>query len=330
MSKDNILVTGGLGFIGSNFVRMFNNKYNITILDKLTYAGNKKNLEGINGVEIIIGDIGDVSVVQEILSSKKIKYLVNFAAESHVDCSIASPNNFIYTNIVGTYALLEASREYFKNTQNKDFRFVHISTDEVFGSLELNDKPFTETSRYDPSSPYSASKASSDMLVAAWHKTFGLPVIITHCSNNYGPYQHKEKFIPTVIKSAYYHQDIPIYGSGQNVRDWIFVEDHCSGIELAINKGIIGEKYLFGGNNEITNIVLARNICNIMDEIMPSKKIPSYKNLIKHVEDRKGHDFRYAVNSTKSTNNLGFSIKTEFNIGLKKTVKWFLDNKDYL
>jgi dTDP-glucose 4,6-dehydratase len=325
-----ILVTGGCGFIGSCFVLRQVKAQNVVInLDNLTYAANPKNLsevENNSNYHFIKGDICDQNLVSEILEKFEIDILVNFAAESHVDNSINNPDSFIKTNINGTFSLLNASLKYWQNLSEKkkdDFRFIHISTDEVYGSLKLNDPKFTEKNNYQPNSPYSASKAASDHLVRAWFETFKLPAIITNCSNNFGPRQHQEKFIPTVINACLNGKNIPIYGNGKNIRDWIYVEDHCLGIELAIKNGKIGESYCFGGDAERQNIDIAKKICEILDSLRP-KNHASYLEQISFVEDRKGHDFRYAIDSGKAKAELGFTILGNFEEKLGQTINWYI------
>ncbi len=325
----NFLITGGLGFIGSHFVvEQVKNGNKVVNLDKVTYAANKDNVKAVEGnsnYHFVKGDIADCDLIYEILQKHDIDYVVNFAAESHVDNSINCAHEFIQTNIVGTFQILEASRKYHENIIDEkkkgDFRFLHVSTDEVFGSLSQNDDSFTENNKYLPNSPYSASKASSDHLVRAWHKTYSLPVIITNCSNNYGPNQHHEKLIPTIIKKATLGQKIPIYGNGKNIRDWIYVTDHCKGIYLALTSGKIGQTYCFGGEYEVQNIEIANKICEILDEIRPLANNNSYKEQIEFVQDRKGHDFRYAINNKKAKEELGFEIKNSFDENLRKIIK---------
>jgi dTDP-glucose 4,6-dehydratase len=326
-----ILVTGGCGFIGSCFVLRQIKAQNLVInLDNLTYAANPKNLSEIannSNYHFIKGDICNQNLVSEILEKFDIDILVNFAAESHVDNSINNPDSFIKTNINGTFSLLNASLKYWQNlASNKkdDFRFIHISTDEVYGSLKLNDPKFNEESNYQPNSPYSASKAASDHLARAWFETYKLPTIITNCSNNFGPRQHQEKFIPTVINSCLNGKNIPIYGNGKNIRDWIYVEDHCFGIELAIKNGKIGESYCFGGDAERQNIDIAKKICKILDSLRP-KNNGSYQEQISFVEDRKGHDFRYAIDSSKAKKELGFTILGNFEEKLQQTINWYIN-----
>ncbi len=323
-----ILVTGGCGFIGSYFIKeQIKNGNFVVNLDNLTYAGNPKNVEEIanSANYIFIKDsINNQSLVQNLLQQYQIDWLVNFAAESHVDNSINIPEIFINTNVCGTYSLLQASVLYYKKANKPDFRFLHVSTDEVFGSLSLNDKPFTKHSRYQPNSPYSASKASSDHLVRAWHETFKLPTIITNCSNNFGPFQHQEKLIPTIIRCCLQNKDIPIYGNGSNIRDWIFVADHCHGINLALTKGQIGETYLFGGACEFTNLDIAKQICLILDKLQPKTNNISYQQQIKFTQDRAGHDFRYAIDNSDSFNELGFSPSKSFIDRLTETIIYYL------
>ncbi len=328
-----LLVTGGCGFIGSCFVLRQVKAGNLVVnLDALTYAANPQNLaeiEGNSNYHFVKGNILDQKLVSEILEKFDIDVLVNFAAESHVDNSIANPGAFIETNINGTFSLLNSALKYWQNLTGKkhdDFRFVHISTDEVYGSLNFTDPKFTEENKYQPNSPYSASKAASDHLVRAWGETYKLPTIITNCSNNFGARQHSEKLIPTVIKSALDEKIIPIYGNGKNIRDWIYVEDHCFGIELAIAKGKLGESYCFGGDAERQNIDIAGQICKILDGLKPKADGTSYASQIKFVEDRKGHDLRYAIDSSKAKRELGFRIDGSFEEKLQNTVEWYLKN----
>lgn len=319
-----LLVTGGCGFIGSSFVELAtkNGDY-VVVLDKLTYAGNKENLAHIKeNYELIVGDIADSQLVSKVLAERDIDAVINFAAESHVDNSINSPQEFIETNIIGTYNMLQSSLEYWQKAAKSHFRYIQISTDEVFGSLGETGK-FTETSPMRPNSPYSASKAAGDHLTRAWYETYKLPAITTNCTNNYGPRQYPEKLIPTIITRAMKGEFLPIYGNGLNIRDWIHVEDHNRGIMLALNKGRIGEVYGFGGNAEKTNIDLVNKICDILDEVKPSTH--SYKNLIKFVEDRKGHDQRYAIDDSKAEKELGYSRSYDFETGLRATIKWYLN-----
>lgn len=325
------LVTGGCGFIGSNFVRQEIEKgHKIVNLDILSYAASQDNLADIADNDLymfIEGDICDRNLVSKLLSDHNIDAVINFAAESHVDNSITGPQAFIQTNIVGTFELLMASLHYWQSLPKiNKFRFVHVSTDEVFGDLPLDtDEKFTEETRYDPSSPYSASKAASDHLVRAWYKTYGLPTIVTNCTNNYGPYQHPEKLIPRMILCALNGEKLPVYGTGENVRDWIFVQDHCRGIALALTKGVDGETYAFGGNAERRNIDLVHKICDILDEIRPKEDGTSYHDQISFVEDRLGHDRRYAIDDSKSRNELGYTSVQVFEENLKHTVKWYIN-----
>lgn len=331
------IVTGGSGFIGTNFIRfMLVNGFaeRIINLDKLTYAGNPQNLleyDNDKRYAFAQGDICDQELVQELFILHKPDVVVNFAAESHVDRSIDGPGDFVKTNISGTYVLLQEALRYYRslnNQQQSRFRFHHISTDEVFGSLE-EDGFFTEETSYDPSSPYSASKAASDHLVRAWQRTYGLPVIISNCSNNYGPYQFPEKLIPLMIINCLNEKPLPVYGTGENIRDWLFVDDHCDAIHTIIEKGEIAETYNIGGNNEIQNIDIVKTICNLLDNIRPSENLKSYQELITFVKDRPGHDFRYAIDSSKLQNKLGWTPKETFEMGIRKTIDWYLDNKTW-
>ncbi len=334
MTEKTILVTGGAGFIGSNFVLEWvtQSRDRIINLDLLTYAGNINNLSPIkNNLNhvFIQGNISDEILLSDLLKHYKPWAIINFAAESHVDRSISNPSTFIQTNIIGTYNLLESTRKYFDNLtteERKTFRFLHVSTDEVYGSLKNSDPAFTEESNYEPNSPYSASKASSDHLVRAWFHTYGLPTIITNCSNNYGPYQFPEKLIPLIITNALNGKNLPIYGDGQNIRDWLFVIDHCSAIMNVLEKGTPGECYNIGGNNEKTNIEVVNIICSLLDDLAPQHPngLSSYSKLINFVKDRQGHDRRYAINSSKIQRELGWQPKETFETGITKTVKWYL------
>ena len=328
----NILVTGGCGFIGSNFVKtIINNgdKYFPVILDSLTYAGNQNNLINIdnNSYAFVNGDICDKSLVNALFDKYSFDGIFHFAAESHVDRSIDGPGAFINTNIIGTYNLLEISREYYK-ISNSDFKFIHISTDEVYGDLD-DEGYFTEMTPYNPSSPYSASKASSDHLARAWFRTYDLPVIVTNCSNNYGPMQFPEKLIPLMIINSLDSKDLPVYGDGQNVRDWLYVDDHCGAIKTIYEKGAIGETYNIGGNNEIKNIDIVNTICSILDDLKPIKSGKSYSDQIKFVKDRPGHDFRYAINAEKIQKELNWFPFESFETGIKKTILWYLENETW-
>ena len=329
-----IFITGGSGFIGSNFIYYCIDKgYAVMNYDNLTYAGNEFNLECLKNNQnyrFINGDICDSNLLYDCIINFKPNFIVNFAAESHVDRSINTPQNFIHTNILGTYHLLESSRKYYHQNKSKVFKLLHISTDEVFGSLKDDENLFDENSKYNPSSPYSASKASSDHLVNAWIKTYDLPAIVTNCSNNYGPYQYPEKLIPLVIQKCIFEEEIPIYGNGKNIRDWIYVEDHCKALYQVLNKGKIGDNYLIAGNQEKRNIEVVELICEILDEINSSDNLKTYKNLIKYVDDRPAHDYRYAIDCTKIINELNWKPKVNFYDGIKKTVKWYLQNMDWL
>ena len=327
------LVTGGCGFIGSNYIRTVLDReedLHVVNLDKLTYAGNIQNLDGIssNNLTIVKGDICDVDLVNSLFEKHHFDTVVHFAAESHVDRSIEGPAEFIQTNVVGTLNLLEQSRIFINKTNNDNFRFLHVSTDEVYGSLG-DDGKFLETTPYDPSSPYSASKAGSDHLVRAWNRTFGLPTLITNCSNNYGSYQFPEKLVPLMIINCLQGNPLPVYGKGENVRDWLFVGDHCDAIHTVLANGEIGETYNIGGNNEIKNIDVVTIICSLLDEISPRENGSSYSDLITFVKDRPGHDFRYAIDAGKIQNDLGWSPNESFETGIRKTIHWYLDNQNW-
>jgi dTDP-glucose 4,6-dehydratase len=332
----NVLVTGGAGFIGANFLEYLlasDPSVNVVTLDSLTYAGSLENLDGVMSNprhQFVKGDITDAGLVNRLITEKAIDTIVHFAAESHVDRSITGPAAFISTNVVGTFTLLEAARAaWLVNGARRDVRFHHVSTDEVFGSLSESDPPFSEATPYSPNSPYSASKAGSDHLVRAYHHTYGLPITITNCSNNYGPYQHAEKFIPTVIRSALAGKPIPIYGAGLNIRDWLYVGDHCSAIDLVVRRGENGETYLIGGRSEKRNIDIARQICGILDEKSP-RASGRYEELLTSVIDRLGHDFRYAIDSTVIETSLGWKQSETFDTGIRKTVDWYLANREHL
>jgi dTDP-glucose 4,6-dehydratase len=326
-----ILVTGAAGFIGSQLVReAVKQGYDVTILDLLTYAGHMASLEGVDA-KFEKGDIGDQALVGEILRRDKISAVVNLAAESHVDNSIDGPLPFIQTNIVGTFKLLEACRKYHGETKSADFRYVQVSTDEVFGDLTDDEPAFTEETPYAPSSPYSASKASSDHVVHAWHKTYKLPALITNCSNNYGPRQLPEKLIPRMIVCALKNEPLPVYGKGLNVRDWIHVEDHARGVLLALKKGQPGQSYCFGGRSERKNIDVVKAICSTLDRLKPRAGGKKYDELISYVTDRAGHDWRYAIDDSKAEKELGFKREYKnFEAGIEQTVKWYLDNDKWL
>lgn len=330
-----IFVTGGAGFIGSNLVRFLLEKgHQVLNIDKLTYAGNPRSLSDMesNGdYKFTQADILDGCSMEKAIEEFKPQWVMHLAAESHVDRSIEGPKAFIETNILGTYTLLQAARKYYETLSGAEkdaFRFHHISTDEVYGSLGESGY-FTEETPYDPHSPYSASKASSDHLVRAWHDTFGLPVIITNCSNNYGPYQFPEKLIPVVILKALKEEPIPVYGKGEQTRDWLYVEDHCEALYTAVSKGTPGRTYNIGGNNDMKNIELVRILCQLMDELHPRPNGGSYEELITFVTDRPGHDFRYAIDASRISNELGWQPKQDHVSGFRKTVQWYLDNKTW-
>jgi dTDP-glucose 4,6-dehydratase len=330
-----ILVTGGAGFIGGNFVldwlKVPENE-GIINLDKLTYAGNLATLESLKNDSrhiFVHGDIGDQVLVTKLLNDFQPRAIVNFAAESHVDRSIHGPADFVNTNIVGTFNLLECAREYWNSLEEKlkgNFRFHHVSTDEVYGSLSVTDPAFTETNPYEPNSPYSASKAASDHLVRAWFHTYGFPVVTTNCSNNYGPYHFPEKLIPLVILNALNNKPLPIYGDGQQIRDWLYVGDHCSAIREVLAKGKLGETYNIGGWNEKANIDVVKTICSILDELKPRPDGKGYAEQITYVKDRPGHDRRYAIDASKVERDLGWRPAETFDTGIRKTVQWYLDN----
>ncbi len=333
-----ILVTGGAGFIGANFVAdwLGSGGEPVVNLDKLTYAGNLSNLSALANNQnhvFVRGDIGDRAMVAALFEAHKPRAVINFAAESHVDRSISAPDDFIQTNIVGTHRLLEAARAFWTGlfgAEKQDFRFLHVSTDEVYGSLQPGDPAFTETNRYEPNSPYSASKASSDHLVRAAFATYGLPVITTNCSNNYGPFQFPEKLIPLCIHNALLGKPLPIYGDGQQVRDWLFVRDHCQAIERVLEAGRPGEIYNVGGWNEITNIDVVHRLCDLLDEKRAKEDGSSYRDQITFVKDRPGHDRRYAIDATKIERELGWRPRETFASGLDKTVQWYLDNNGWV
>jgi len=327
----NVLITGGCGFIGSNFVKSLlatDTGYYPIILDSLTYAGNKNNLDNLHNdsYAFIEGDICDKTLVTSLFEKYHFQGVFHFAAESHVDRSIDGPQTFINTNIIGTYNLLDVARLYYNN--DPSFKFIHVSTDEVYGDLG-DGEYFTENTPYNPNSPYSASKASSDHLARAWHRTYGLPVVITNCSNNYGAFQFPEKLIPLMIINCLDSKPLPVYGDGNNIRDWLFVDDHCSAIKVVYENGTIGETYNIGGNNEIKNIDIVITICTILDDLHPSDNGKSYSELITFVKDRPGHDFRYAINAKKIQNELGWFPHESFETGIKKTVEWYLENKSW-
>ena len=332
-----ILVTGGAGFIGGNFVLDWfaGSDEGVVNVDKLTYAGNLQTLNSLkdNPNHVFVqADIGDTAVIPELLAKYQPRAVVNFAAESHVDRSIHGPSDFIQTNIVGTFNLLESVRAYWNHLpepQKSEFRFLHVSTDEVYGTLEANDPPFAETNRYEPNSPYSASKAASDHLVRAWHHTYGLPVVTTNCSNNYGPYHFPEKLIPLVILNARAGKALPIYGDGQQIRDWLYVKDHCSAIRRVLEVGQLGETYNVGGWNEKANLDVVNTICALLDELSPRADGKSYAEQITFVTDRPGHDRRYAIDARKLERELGWKPAETFETGIRKTVQWYLDNNEW-
>ena len=327
-----LLVTGGAGFIGSNFIRYWIARHpedRVVNLDALTYAGNPENLADIEaapGYRFEHGDITDAVCVAGVFADEAIDTVVNFAAESHVDRSILGPEAFISTNVQGTFTLLEAAREAWRDFSGGQ-RFLHVSTDEVYGSLTANDAPFTESHAYAPNSPYSATKAASDHLVRAWHHTWGLPVLTTNCSNNYGPYQFPEKLIPLVILNALEGKPIPVYGDGQNVRDWLYVEDHCRGIEAVIERGIPGEVYNIGGGNEWRNLDIVNLVCERLNELQPGPA--DYREQISFVKDRPGHDRRYAIDAAKIRRELGWEPRHDFRSGIEQTLRWYLEHRDW-
>lgn len=332
-----ILVTGGAGFIGSAVIRHIiqNTNNQVLNIDKLTYAGNLESLKEIDqypNYEFKQIDICDREQITAAIDAFQPNAIMHLAAESHVDRSIDGPAAFIQTNIVGTYTLLEAARKYWMGLDaeaQQNFRFHHISTDEVYGDLEGTTDLFTETTSYAPSSPYSASKASSDHLVRAWHRTYGLPVIVTNCSNNYGPYHFPEKLIPLVILNALDAKPLPVYGNGQQIRDWLFVEDHARALYKVVTEGVVGETYNIGGHNEKQNIEVVKTICKILDELKPQASGQAYESLITFVKDRPGHDLRYAIDATKIQNELGWTPTETFETGIRKTVQWYLNNLDW-
>jgi dTDP-glucose 4,6-dehydratase len=333
-----ILVTGALGFIGSNFVLdwLQSSDESVINLDKQTYAGNPANLKTLlnDGRYVFVkGDIGDASLVSKLLSQYQPRAIVNFAAESHVDRSIHGPEAFVETNVMGSFRLLEATKQYWGGLSEQDkqrFRFLHVSTDEVYGSLKSTDPAFTENNRYEPNSPYSASKAASDHLVRAYHHTYGLPVLTTNCSNNYGPFHFPEKLIPLMIVNALAGKDLPIYGDGMQIRDWLYVKDHCSAIRCVLEAGQLGATYNIGGWNEKPNIEIVKTVCALLDELRPRADSLSYSNQISFVKDRPGHDRRYAIDASKIERELGWRPAETFESGIRKTVQWYLDNAQWV
>ena len=338
MQANPILVTGGAGFIGSNFVLQWlaTEESSVVNLDKLTYAGNPANLSSIAPdprYKFLQGDICDREMIAELLITHRPRAIVHFAAESHVDRSIHGPDDFVRTNVNGTFSLLEEARAYWSamaGDEKSAFRFLHVSTDEVYGSLESTDPAFSETTRYAPNSPYSASKAASDHLIRAYYHTYGLPVLTTNCSNNYGPFQFPEKLIPLVILHALGGKPIPVYGDGMNVRDWLYVADHCEAIRTVLQRGRPGETYNIGGSNEIKNLDVVNTICSELDELCPNDPVVPHKNLITFVKDRPGHDRRYAMDATKIESELGWRPKETFESGMRRTIQWYLENQAWI
>jgi dTDP-glucose 4,6-dehydratase len=336
-----LLVTGGAGFIGANFVHYWLRNYpndKVVVLDALTYAGNKANLVPVENYPkflFVHGDIKDFDLVANLLQDQELDTIVHFAAESHVDRSIHGPDAFVDTNITGTHTLLKAAQKVWLDSQSSaltprsPFRFHHISTDEVYGSLRSDDPGFSETTPYAPNSPYAASKAGSDFLVRAYYKTYGLPMTISNCSNNYGPYQHPEKLIPLLVLNCLENKPLPIYGDGLNIRDWLYVEDHCRGIDLILKKGRIGETYNIGGNCEKTNLEVVETVCTLMDEIHPNKNLTPYSSLLTFIKDRPGHDRRYAIDAGKISAELAYAPVESFESGMRKTVEWYLKNLEW-
>ena len=333
-----ILVTGGAGFIGANFVLdwLAQTDESVVNVDKLTYAGNRENLASLQGDArhvFVRGDIGDAGLIERLLAEHRPRAVINFAAESHVDRSIHGPGEFIQTNVVGTFRLLDAVRGHWANlpaAEKAAFRFLHVSTDEVYGSLAPSDPAFSETHRYEPNSPYSASKAASDHLVRAWHHTYGLPVLTTNCSNNYGPYHFPEKLIPLMIVNALAGKALPVYGDGMQIRDWLYVKDHCSAIRTVLARGTVGETYNVGGWNEKPNIEIVQTVCALLDELRPRTDGQPYASQIRYVTDRPGHDRRYAIDARKLERELGWKPAETFETGIRKTVQWYLDNPEWV
>jgi len=331
-----IVITGGAGFIGSNFVHHWCENYpedRVIVLDALTYAGNLNNLATLKdrkNFRFLQGDICDRALVDELFAGENIDTVAHFAAESHVDRSILGPGAFVQTNVVGTFTLLESFRQHWlSNHQPDNYRFLHVSTDEVYGSLGVDDPAFTETTPYAPNSPYSASKAGSDHLARAYFHTYGMPTIITNCSNNYGSYHFPEKLIPLMCINILLGKPLPVYGDGQNVRDWLYVRDHCQALDTVIHKGKVGETYNIGGNNEVKNIDLVRMLCELMDELAPDLPVKPAQNLITFVKDRPGHDRRYAIDASKIRTELGWQPQETVEGGLRKTIQWYLDHRDW-
>ncbi len=333
-----LLVTGGAGFIGANFVLdwLAQSEESVINLDKLTYAGNRENLVSLQGDPrhvFVQGDIGDADLVARLLAEHRPRAVINFAAESHVDRSIHGPGEFIQTNVVGTFRLLDAVRGYWSTMpagEKEAFRFLHVSTDEVYGSLSPTDPAFAENNRYEPNSPYSASKAASDHLVRAWHHTYGLPVLTTNCSNNYGPLHFPEKLIPLMIVNALAGKALPVYGDGMQIRDWLYVRDHCSAIRRVLQAGRVGETYNVGGWNEKPNIEIVKTVCALLDELRPRADGQPYASQISYVTDRPGHDRRYAIDARKLEAELGWKPAETFETGIRKTVQWYLANPEWV
>ena len=336
--KGRILVTGGAGFIGSNFVRYWlaQTADRVVNLDKLTYAGNLANFSDLQEDPrhvFVKGDIGDAALIRDLLTRYRPRAIVNFAAESHVDRSIHGPADFIDTNVVGTFRLLDETRAYWERLPSAGkyaFRFLHVSTDEVYGSLGATDPGFKETTPYAPNSPYAASKASSDHIVRAYHYTYGLPTLTTNCSNNYGPYQFPEKLIPLIILNAIQGKSLPVYGDGGNVRDWLYVEDHCEAVQRVLQQGRPGDTYNIGGDSERTNIEVVRAICAILDELHPQSPVTPHESLIAFVADRIGHDRRYAIDALKIRTELGWAPRARFDNGIRETVRWYLEHREWV
>ena len=331
-----ILITGGAGFIGSNFVHHWCKTYpgdRVVVLDALTYAGNRQtlaSLEAEGAIKFVQGDICDRALIDNLLESEDINTVAHFAAESHVDRSILGPGAFVQTNVVGTFTLLEAFRQHWNQKDYpQSYRFLHVSTDEVYGSLEADDPAFTETTPYTPNSPYSASKAGSDHLARAYFHTYRMPTMITNCSNNYGPFHFPEKLIPLMCINILLGKPLPVYGDGQNIRDWLYVEDHCRALDVVINRGVPGETYNVGGNNEVKNIDLVEQLCELMDELAPDLPVRPAKKLITFVKDRAGHDRRYAIDASKIERELGWTPQETVEGGLRRTVQWYLANQDW-
>lgn len=329
-----ILVTGGAGFIGSNFVRYWCQRYpadRVIVLDALTYAGNRQNLADLEkqaNLRFVEGDICDRSLIDALLLEENVDTVAHLAAESHVDRSILAPDQFVHTNVVGTFTLLEAFHQYWlSNAQPDAYRFLHVSTDEVYGTLGPDDPPFLETTPYAPNSPYAASKAGSDHLVRAYFRTYGLPTLITNCSNNYGPYHFPEKLIPLMCINILLGRELPIYGDGQNIRDWLYVNDHCHALDVVIHRGKPGETYNIGGNNEVKNLDLVKQLCELMDRMAPNLPVSPAKKLITFVQDRPGHDQRYAIDTTKIYTELNWQAQISLASGLQRTVEWYLTHQ---